>query len=89
MLIELLLKAKEEELNSIIMELRRNYEASQEKCAKEQADKLVSPMEEISQFLKFNFLVAEAVFLSVVCEWFVDLITRKLWILLTERKRPE
>ncbi|XP_027172595.1 kinesin-like protein KIN-14N [Coffea eugenioides] len=37
---EMLMKAKEEQLNSIIMELRRNYEASQEKYAKEQADKL-------------------------------------------------
>ncbi|KAL3508549.1 hypothetical protein ACH5RR_027950 [Cinchona calisaya] len=37
---EELMKAKEEELNSIIMELRRNYEASQEKFAKEQSDKL-------------------------------------------------
>ncbi|KAL3503429.1 hypothetical protein ACH5RR_037878 [Cinchona calisaya] len=37
---DMLMKAKEEELNSIIMELRRNYEASQEKYAKEQADKL-------------------------------------------------
>lgn len=36
------MKAKEEELNSIIMELRRNYEALQEKFAKEESDKLVS-----------------------------------------------
>lgn len=47
LLLELLMKAKEEELNSIIMELRRNYEASQEKFAKEQSDKLVSLAEEL------------------------------------------
>ncbi|KAI5642204.1 hypothetical protein M9H77_00282 [Catharanthus roseus] len=37
---DMLMKAKEEELNSIIMELRRNYEALQEKFAKEESDKL-------------------------------------------------
>ena len=33
---------KEEELNAIIMELRKNYNLLQEKCAKEESDKLVS-----------------------------------------------
>lgn len=35
------MKAKEEELNSIIMELRKTIEALQEKCAKEESAKLV------------------------------------------------
>ncbi|XP_016464861.1 kinesin-like protein KIN-14N [Nicotiana tabacum] len=37
---EMLMKAKEEELNSIIMELRKTIEALQEKCAKEESAKL-------------------------------------------------
>ncbi|KAL2476219.1 Kinesin-1 [Abeliophyllum distichum] len=37
---EALMKAKEEELNSIIMELRKNLEALQEKFTKEELDKL-------------------------------------------------
>ncbi|CAI9303633.1 unnamed protein product [Lactuca saligna] len=36
---ELLMSEKEEELNSVIMELRRNYTALQEKFAKEESDK--------------------------------------------------
>lgn len=32
---------KEEELNSIIMELRKNYTSLQEKFVKEESDKLV------------------------------------------------
>jgi hypothetical protein len=35
------MKNKEEELNSIIMELRKNYASSQEKFTKEESDKLV------------------------------------------------
>lgn len=35
------MKNKEEELNSIIMELRRNYTSLQEKFTKEESDKLV------------------------------------------------
>lgn len=35
------MKAKEDELNSIIMELRKNLEALQEKYTKEELDKLV------------------------------------------------
>lgn len=35
------MKNKEEELNSIIMELRKNYASLQEKCVKEESDKLV------------------------------------------------
>lgn len=35
------MKAKLDELNSVIMELRKNLEALQEKLAKEEADKLV------------------------------------------------
>lgn len=50
LLLEMLMKAKEEELNSIIMELRRNYEASQEKFAKEQSDKLVCLVEAMTNF---------------------------------------
>lgn len=38
---ESLMKAKEDELNSIIMELRKNLESLQEKFAKEEVDKLV------------------------------------------------
>ncbi|KAL8506117.1 hypothetical protein ACS0TY_017108 [Phlomoides rotata] len=38
--IELQMKAKEDELNSVIMELRKNLEALQEKLVKEEADKL-------------------------------------------------
>ncbi|KAI3466204.1 hypothetical protein Pfo_022867 [Paulownia fortunei] len=37
---ESLMKAKEDELNSIIMELRKNLEALQEKFAKEEVDKM-------------------------------------------------
>ncbi|PHU13068.1 hypothetical protein BC332_19998 [Capsicum chinense] len=37
---EVLMKAKEEELNSIIMELRKTIDALQEKCAKEESAKL-------------------------------------------------
>lgn len=35
------MKNKEEELNSIIMELRKNYASLQEKFMKEEFDKLV------------------------------------------------
>lgn len=38
---ELMMKAREDELNSVIMELRKNLEALQSKFAKEEADKLV------------------------------------------------
>ncbi|KAK9268364.1 hypothetical protein L1049_000113 [Liquidambar formosana] len=39
---EVLMKNKEEELNSIIMELRKNYASLQEKCVKEESDKLAA-----------------------------------------------
>ncbi|XP_071730198.1 kinesin-like protein KIN-14N isoform X2 [Rutidosis leptorrhynchoides] len=39
---EMLMNEKEEELNSIIMELRKNYSALQEKFAKEESDKLAA-----------------------------------------------
>ncbi|KAA8526931.1 hypothetical protein F0562_008840 [Nyssa sinensis] len=39
---EMLMKAKEEELNSIIMELRKNSASLQEKLTKEQSDKLAA-----------------------------------------------
>ncbi|PSS16235.1 Kinesin-like protein [Actinidia chinensis var. chinensis] len=39
---EILMKAKEEELNSIIMELRKNYASLQEKFTKEESDKLAA-----------------------------------------------
>ncbi|PSS06166.1 Kinesin-like protein [Actinidia chinensis var. chinensis] len=39
---EILMKAKEEELNSIIMELRKNYASLQEKFMKEESDKLAA-----------------------------------------------
>ncbi|XP_052208620.1 kinesin-like protein KIN-14N isoform X2 [Diospyros lotus] len=39
---EMLMKAKEEELNSIIMELRKNYASLQEKFAKEESYKLAA-----------------------------------------------
>ncbi|XP_057460845.1 kinesin-like protein KIN-14N isoform X1 [Actinidia eriantha] len=39
---EILMKAKEEELNSIIMELRKNYASLQEKFTKEKSDKLAA-----------------------------------------------
>ncbi|KAI3708512.1 hypothetical protein L2E82_37701 [Cichorium intybus] len=39
---ELLMNEKEEELNSVIMELRKNYTALQEKLAKEESDKLAA-----------------------------------------------
>ncbi|XP_010694266.2 kinesin-like protein KIN-14N isoform X1 [Beta vulgaris subsp. vulgaris] len=38
---EMLMQNKEEELNAIIMELRKNYNLLQDKCAKEESDKLV------------------------------------------------
>ncbi|KAM4103027.1 hypothetical protein ACJW30_06G048200 [Castanea mollissima] len=40
--IEVLMQNKEEELNSIIMELRRNYTSLQEKFTKEESDKLAA-----------------------------------------------
>lgn len=42
MIVDLLLRNKEEELNSIIAELRKNYAALQEKFTKEELDKMVS-----------------------------------------------
>lgn len=42
LIIDLLLKNKEEELNSIIAELRKNYASLQEKFTKEELDKMVS-----------------------------------------------
>ncbi|KAK9674386.1 hypothetical protein RND81_12G229300 [Saponaria officinalis] len=39
--IEVMMENKEEELNAIIMELRKNYTLLQDKCAKEESDKLV------------------------------------------------
>ncbi|XP_059664811.1 kinesin-like protein KIN-14N isoform X2 [Cornus florida] len=39
---EMLIKAKEDELNSIIMELRKNYASLQEKFTKEELDKLAA-----------------------------------------------
>lgn len=41
LVIEMLMMGKEEELNSIIMELRKNYTSLQEKFVKEESDKLV------------------------------------------------
>ncbi|KAL9269046.1 Kinesin-like protein [Drosera capensis] len=38
---EAMIENKEEEFNAIIMELRKNYDLLQEKCAKEESDKLV------------------------------------------------
>ncbi|XP_021758786.1 kinesin-like protein KIN-14N isoform X1 [Chenopodium quinoa] len=37
---EMLMQNKEEELNAIIMELRKNYNLLQDKCAKEESDKM-------------------------------------------------
>lgn len=48
------MKAKEEELNSIIMELRKTIDALQEKCAKEESAKLVGDGES-SYFLNLGF----------------------------------
>ena len=42
LVIDLLLKNKEEELNSIIAELRKSYASLQEKFTKEELDKMVS-----------------------------------------------
>lgn len=42
LIIDLLLTNKEEELNSIIAELRKNYASLQEKFTKEELDKMVS-----------------------------------------------
>ena len=42
MIAELLLKIKEEELNSIIVEMRRNCTSLQEKLVKEETEKTVS-----------------------------------------------
>ncbi|KAI3499121.1 hypothetical protein L1887_34914 [Cichorium endivia] len=39
---EFLMNEKEEELNSVIVELRKNYTALQEKLAKEESDKLAA-----------------------------------------------
>lgn len=45
---EVLMQNKEEELNAIIMELRKNYNLLQEKCAKEESDKL-AVMDDLSR----------------------------------------
>ncbi|KAM7504113.1 hypothetical protein LguiB_003017 [Lonicera macranthoides] len=49
---EVLMKAKEEELNSIIMELRRNYTTLQEKFANEESDKLISSINDMYKRLQ-------------------------------------
>lgn len=49
---------KEEELNAIIMELRKNYNLLQDKCAKEESDKLVSS--------KLNYLMSN--YIAIVCK---------------------
>ena len=46
------MKAKEEELNSIVIELRNSYASLQDRFTKEESDKLVSFMEDLFQFLK-------------------------------------
>lgn len=46
----MLMKAKEEELNSIIMELRTNYASLQERFAKGESDKLVRLVELLFPF---------------------------------------
>ena len=48
----MLIKVKEEELNSIVMELRNNCASLQEKFTKEESDKLVCFMEDLFRFLK-------------------------------------
>jgi len=40
--LEVMMHNKEEELNAIILELRKNYNLLQEKCTKEESNKLVS-----------------------------------------------
>lgn len=45
---EMLMQNKEEELNSIIMELRKNYNLLQDKCAKEESDKM-AVMDDLSR----------------------------------------
>ena len=46
LILEVLMTAKEEELNSIVMELRKKCASLQEKFAKEETDKLVRLVEE-------------------------------------------
>lgn len=83
------MKAKEEELNSIIMELRKTIEALQEKCAKEESAKLVGGWAKI-MFHKFGIFVGAFAVAnnSFVSELF-DILIRKRWILLVERKKLE
>ncbi|KAL2943885.1 Kinesin-like protein KIN-14N [Bienertia sinuspersici] len=45
---EMLMQNKEEELNAIIMELRKNYNLLQDKCAKEESDK-IAVMDDLSR----------------------------------------
>ncbi|XP_074319460.1 kinesin-like protein KIN-14N isoform X2 [Silene latifolia] len=46
--IEVMMQNKEEELNAIIMELRKNYTMLQDRCAKEESDKM-GVMDELSR----------------------------------------
>lgn len=50
------MKAKEEELNSIIMELRKNIAELQEKFANEESAKLVRFAGQCHEFLVWMFL---------------------------------
>lgn len=59
--IELTLRNKEEELNLIIVELRKSFASLQEKLAKEESDKLVRGLDS-----EFN-VVCENLFLLGIC----------------------
>ncbi|KAL2928081.1 Kinesin-like protein KIN-14N [Bienertia sinuspersici] len=49
---EMLMQNKEEELNAIIMELRKNYNLLQDKCAKEESDKIIASLNDMYKRLQ-------------------------------------
>jgi len=85
-ILDLIVKNKEEELNLIIVELRKSLASLQEKLSKEESEKLVrksrwklwypSPI----RYWSVNYL-----------SWFFFFsgFSRLQWILLQERKRPD
>lgn len=54
LIIELMLKNKEEELNLIIVELRKSLSSLQEKVSKEESEKLVRNKEKIQNSVCFS-----------------------------------
>lgn len=69
LIIELMLENKEEELNLIIVELRKSLSSLQEKVSKEESEKLVRNKEKIQNSVCFSdkFLVCWLFFVIHFC----------------------